>query len=83
MVPLPEMSYVVAGLDTAMSERETADWSAMATFGVFHRRKNEVRKAEPWFSGRWAAGACDLIIAARLGGSMLRNCSAATPISRQ
>jgi predicted phage terminase large subunit-like protein len=54
MVPLPEMSYVVAGLDTAVSEREMASWSAMATFGVWHRRKDDVRRSEPWFSGRWA-----------------------------
>jgi phage terminase large subunit-like protein len=54
MVPLPEMSYVVAALDTAVSEREMASWSAMATFGVWHRRKDDVRRSEPWFSTRWA-----------------------------
>lgn len=36
-VPLPEVTHVVAGLDTALSERETADWTALIIFGVWHR----------------------------------------------
>lgn len=42
-VPLPPVSYVVLALDTAMSERETADWNACVVIGVWHRPRQMTR----------------------------------------
>ncbi len=36
-VPLPEVSRVIVCLDTALSEKETADWNACVVLGVWHR----------------------------------------------
>lgn len=39
-VPLPDtISHVIVCLDTALSERETADWNACVVWGVWHRPK--------------------------------------------
>lgn len=38
-LPLPEVSHVLLSIDTALSEKETADWSACIVFGVWHRPK--------------------------------------------
>lgn len=36
-IPLPRVSHVLVSLDTNMSERETADWTACVVIGVWHR----------------------------------------------
>jgi phage terminase large subunit-like protein len=59
LIELPPVSYVILTLDTAMSERETADWNACVVWGVWHRRRNAVRGTvgveRPWFADRWAS----------------------------
>jgi len=57
-VKLPDLSYVVLALDTAMSEKETADWNACTVMGVWHRRRNVTGQVNP-FAGRWAGGRMD------------------------
>ncbi len=36
-IPLPPVSHVILSLDTAISEKETADWNACVVLGVWHR----------------------------------------------
>lgn len=36
-VAMPEVSHVVLALDTALSEKETADWNAIVIIGIWHR----------------------------------------------
>ncbi|PWT75583.1 MAG: hypothetical protein C5B60_05170 [Chloroflexi bacterium] len=59
MLELPEVSYVILSIDTAMSEKETADWNACVVWGVWHRRRNQVSNIvgteRPWFSTRWSS----------------------------
>jgi phage terminase large subunit-like protein len=38
-MPLPEVSHVIVTVDTALSEKDTADWSACIVWGVWHRPK--------------------------------------------
>jgi len=56
---LPEVSYIVLAVDTAMSEKETADWNACTVTGIWHRRRNQVANTvgveRPWFATRWSA----------------------------
>jgi phage terminase large subunit-like protein len=42
-VPLPEVTHVILVLDTALSERNTADWNACVVMGVWHRPTKPVR----------------------------------------
>jgi predicted phage terminase large subunit-like protein len=42
-VPLPPVSHVILVLDTALSERETADWNACLVIGVWHRPRQLVK----------------------------------------
>ncbi len=39
----PPVSHVVLSLDTALSEKETADWNACVVIGVWHRPRNLVQ----------------------------------------
>lgn len=41
-IPLPPVSHVIVSVDTAMSERETADWTACVVLGVWHQMKHLV-----------------------------------------
>jgi len=58
MLELPEVSYVILALDTAMSEQTTADWNAVTVWGVWHRRRNQqinpIGIERPWFASRWS-----------------------------
>jgi phage terminase large subunit-like protein len=58
MIALPEVSYVVVSVDTAFSERETADFSACVVLGIWSRRREEISKSGPWYGDRWG-GATD------------------------
>jgi predicted phage terminase large subunit-like protein len=53
MVQLPEVSFVLVSVDTAFSERETADFSAAVVLGVWSRRREEVSRTSPWMAERW------------------------------
>lgn len=39
-IELPEVSHVMVSVDTAMSEKETADWTACVVIGIWHRRNS-------------------------------------------
>lgn len=39
-VPLPPVSHVLVSLDTAMSEKESADYSACVVLGIWHRPRH-------------------------------------------
>jgi phage terminase large subunit-like protein len=41
-VPLPEVSHVILSLDTNLSEKTSADWTACTIWGVWHRPRNLV-----------------------------------------
>jgi len=43
-VPLPEVSYAILVLDTAISESETADYTACVVMGIWHRPRELVRR---------------------------------------
>jgi phage terminase large subunit-like protein len=53
VVPLPDVSYVILVVDTAMSEKETADWNACIVWGVWHRRRKVIARANQ-HGERWA-----------------------------
>ena len=53
VVELPPVSFVLVSVDTAFSERDTADWNAVVVLGVWHRRREVVARPAAWFSGRW------------------------------
>ena len=36
----PKMSFIIQSYDTAFMKKETADYSAITTWGVFHREDN-------------------------------------------
>jgi phage terminase large subunit-like protein len=55
IVELPLVSYVLVAVDTAFSERETADFSACVVLGVWERRREEVSRATPWMAERWGS----------------------------
>ncbi len=42
-IPLPEVSHVIACLDTALEEKATADWNALVVFGVWHRPRHLIQ----------------------------------------
>ena len=58
LVELPAVSFVLVSVDTAYSEREQADFSAVLTIGVWTRRREEVSRERPHFATRW--GVTDL-----------------------
>jgi len=58
MIALPEVSYVLVSVDTAFSEKETADFSACVVLGIWSRRREEISRAGAWFGDRWG-GAID------------------------
>jgi hypothetical protein len=53
MVELPPVSFVLTSVDTAFSERDTADFSAVVVLGVWSRRREEVTRERPHFLTRW------------------------------
>jgi phage terminase large subunit-like protein len=53
LVELPPVHFVFLSIDTAYSERESADYSACVTLGCWSRRRELVSRAPPWYSGRW------------------------------
>jgi len=53
LVQLPEVSFVLVSVDTAFSEKETADLNAYVVLGIWSRRREEVTREVPHFSGRW------------------------------
>src|SRR6516164_277410 len=59
MVQLPEVSFVLVSVDTAFSERETADFSGVVCLGVWSLRREEVTRARPWMADRWGSGEPD------------------------
>lgn len=46
-LPLPEVTHVVLLLDTAMSEKETADYNACVVMGVWYRKRKAVTYQRP------------------------------------
>jgi predicted phage terminase large subunit-like protein len=46
-------------VDTAFSERETADFSGVVALGVWSLRREEVSRASPWMADRWGSGEPD------------------------
>lgn len=42
-VPLPDPTHVIVALDTAISEKDTADWNACIVWGVWSRPELETR----------------------------------------
>ena len=42
-VSLPPVSHVILSVDTAQSEKETADWNACVVLGVGHRPSKLIR----------------------------------------
>jgi phage terminase large subunit-like protein len=59
IVELPEVSFVICAVDTAFSEKETADFSACVVLGVWSRRREEVSRAAPWYASRWSPAGAD------------------------
>jgi hypothetical protein len=55
LVELPPVSFVLVSCDTAYSEKDSADFSAVVVLGVWSRRREEVTRASPWYSTRWGA----------------------------
>ena len=53
IVELPDVSFVLVAVDTAFSERDTADFSACVVLGVWSRKREDVSRASPWFGPRW------------------------------
>jgi hypothetical protein len=58
-VELPQVSQVILSIDTAYSEKQSADFSACIVFGVWSRRShlvgNRIGAEQPWFAeGRWS-----------------------------
>ena len=53
LVQLPEVQHVIVSVDTAFSERETADFSGVVCLGVWSLRREEVTRASPWYGDRW------------------------------
>jgi hypothetical protein len=53
MVELPQVSFVLVCVDTAFSEKDTADFSAVVVLGVWSRRREEVTRERPHFLTRW------------------------------
>lgn len=40
----PEVSYVIVSLDTAISEKESADWNACTVWGIWHRPRRSASR---------------------------------------
>ena len=59
LVTLPEVMHVVVAVDTAFSERETADFSGVVALGVWSLRREEVSRQAYWGSDRWGSGEPD------------------------
>jgi predicted phage terminase large subunit-like protein len=59
LVQLPEVQHVIVSVDTAFSERETADFSGVVALGVWSLRREEVSRAAPWMADRWGGGEPD------------------------
>ena len=55
LVELPPVSFVIVSCDTAYSEKDSADFSAVVVLGVWSRRREEITRASPWYGTRWGA----------------------------
>jgi len=66
MIALPEVSYVLVSVDTAFSEKETADFSACVVLGIWSRRREEISRSSPWYGDRWGGAIDPAVEASRI-----------------
>ena len=62
MLQLPELlvddlgrACILVSIDTAYSERDTADYNGVVVLGVFGRRREDVSRTAPYFAERWGS----------------------------
>jgi hypothetical protein len=68
IVELPDVSFVLVAVDTAFSEKDTADFSAVVVLGVWSRKREEVSTTSPWFGSRWTPNDTDQLASRAASG---------------